>query len=144
MKSQKEIVNSDWEGGKPFLSKTENEEVSIEADYYKGREYLFDPKAQKPQSTGFFARRKRFLTISGLSIFVLLSLFSDNGVGESIGITLFLMMIIVGFVKFNEMLDSGSADIVNQDSITETDDIMGRNFSINTADKLFTDDRDMF
>ena len=62
MKSQLNVINSDWKDGQEFLSKNKNmtskKEVSFSSgDYYAGREHLIDLNSARKES--FFIRHNK-------------------------------------------------------------------------------------
>ncbi len=140
MKSQKNTIESDWEGGKPFLSRTKNEEVSIDENYYVGREHLFDPKAKKPNSSSFFADKKKSLVLWAVSIFSVVSFFYDGGIGGAAGISTFIFVVLMIAMKIGDLGDSKKTNFNEYDGtiVNSRNNLAARTLSINTADKLFT------
>lgn len=149
MKSQENIVNSDWEGGKPFLSKAKNEELSIEHDYYKGREHLLDPKAKKTKQLFSLARAPGWARFGGF-IFFAVFLISELNFIESVGVGILtgVVSLILLWLK-KTIFEEGLNIKYNPDdedmhrSLSSISDLSDRTFDINTADKMFTDDRNI-
>jgi hypothetical protein len=134
MKSQKSIIESNWEGGKPFLSRTKNEDVSIDENYYVGREYLFDPKAKKPNNGSFFTGKKKSLVLWAASIFAVVSFFYDGGTGGAIGISTGMFIVMMFVMKIG---DSNTRSNKGYSSVSDGEDLVARNTSIYPVDKIF-------
>lgn len=133
MKSQKNIIESDWEDGKPFLSRTKNEDVSIDENYYVGREYLFDPKYKKPNSGSFFADKKKLLVLWAVSIFTLVNFFSKSDIGGVIGISIGIFIILLMVMKIGDLHSFNKGN----HSISDGHDLVSRGTTVFTVDKLF-------
>lgn len=148
MKTQKDVITSDWEGGKEFLTKTEHEDQQSAEDYYKDREHLFDLKAQKAASSSFLAMIPGWARFGGFIFFGVL-LLSDLNFIQSIGVGAISAFVAMFAQWLKGVLFEGGTGIkYNPDdddmhrSLSSMGDLVDRTFDINTSNKMFTDDRD--